>query len=123
LVYLTAVGGNFCNGSMLPAAVPLRAITVSGRRAAEDLERSRAAGFDRHLSKPTDPAVLESILREAAEEVRLKVRTNSEVKVLIGQKHWSVRSGRQLRRRETRWRAAGSERPVHKENNDELDSA
>src|ERR1700751_4788352 len=56
-------------------------------------------------------------------EVRLKVRTNSEVKVLIGQKHWSVRSGRQLRRRETGWRAAGSERPVHKQNDDELDSA
>jgi hypothetical protein len=48
--------------------------------------------------------------------VRLKVRTNNGVKVLIGQKHWSVRSGRQLRRRETGWRAAGSERPVHKQN-------
>jgi hypothetical protein len=60
---------------------------------------------------------------EGAREVRLKVRTNSEVKVLIGQKHWSVRSGRQLRRRETGWRAAGSERPVHKQNDDELDSA
>jgi hypothetical protein len=55
--------------------------------------------------------------------VRLRVRTNNGVKVLIGQKHWSVRSGRQLRRRETGWRAAESERPVHKENNDELDSA
>jgi len=55
--------------------------------------------------------------------VRLRVRTNSGVKVLIGQKHWSVRSGRQLRRRETGWRAAGSERPVHKQDNDELDSA
>jgi MFS family permease len=43
--------------------------------------------------------------------------------VPIGQKHWSVRSGRQLRRREAGWRAAGSERPVHKQNNDELDSA
>src|SRR6266446_10688916 len=56
-------------------------------------------------------------------DVRLRVRTNNEVKVLIGQKHWSVRSRRQLRRRETGWRAAGSERPVHKQNNDELDSA
>jgi hypothetical protein len=60
---------------------------------------------------------------EGSEEVRLRVRNNSGVKVLIGQKHWSVRSGRQLRRRETGWRAAGSERPVHKQNNDELDSA
>ena len=55
--------------------------------------------------------------------VRLRVRTNSRVKVPIGQKHWSVRSGRQLRRREAGWRAAGSERPVHKQNHDELDSA
>src|SRR5271170_3798072 len=55
--------------------------------------------------------------------VRLKVRTNSRVKVPIGQKHWSVRSGRQLRRREARWRATGSERPVHKQNKVELHSA
>ena len=55
--------------------------------------------------------------------VRLKVRTNSRVEVPIGQKHWSVRSGRQLRRREAGWRAAGSERPVRKQNNVELDSA
>src|SRR5258708_4105742 len=60
---------------------------------------------------------------EGVPEVRLKVRTNSGVKVLIGQKHWSVRSGRQLGRRETGWRAAGSERPVHKQDNDGLDSA
>jgi hypothetical protein len=57
------------------------------------------------------------------QDVRLRVRANSEVKVLIGQKHWSVGSGRQLRRREAGWRAAGSERPVHKQNNVELDSA
>ena len=55
--------------------------------------------------------------------MRLKVRTNSRVEVPIGQKHWSVRSGRQLRRREAGWRATGSERPVHKQNNVELDSA
>ena len=41
--------------------------------------------------------------------VRLKVRTNNRVKVPIGQEHWSVRSRRQLRRRETGWGAAGSE--------------
>jgi hypothetical protein len=50
---------------------------------------------------------------EVPGNVRLRVRTNSRVKVPIGQKYWSVRSGRQLRRRETGWRAAGSERPVH----------
>jgi hypothetical protein len=36
---------------------------------------------------------------ERAGDVRLKVRTNNRVKVPIGQKHWSVRSRRQLRRR------------------------
>jgi hypothetical protein len=55
--------------------------------------------------------------------VRLRVRTNSRVKVPIGQKHWSVRSGRPLRRREAGWGAAGSEGPVHNQNDDELDSA
>ena len=48
--------------------------------------------------------------------VRLRVRNNNGVKVLIGKKHWSVRSGRQLGRRETGWRAAESERAVHKQN-------
>jgi hypothetical protein len=43
---------------------------------------------------------------ERAREVRLRVRTNNRVEVPIGQKHWSVRSGRQLRRREAGWRAA-----------------
>ena len=64
---------------------------------------------------------MNAISAEGAVDVRLRVRTNSGVKVPIGQKHWSVRSGRQLRRRETGWGAAGSERPVHKQNNDELD--
>jgi hypothetical protein len=31
-------------------------------------------------------------LPRKAEEVRLKVRTNSRVEVPIGQKHWSIRS-------------------------------
>ena len=48
--------------------------------------------------------------------MRLKVRTNSRVKVPIGREHWPVRSRRQLRRREAGWRAAGSKRPVHKQN-------
>jgi hypothetical protein len=68
-------------------------------------------------------SVKDSTVPERTIEVRLKVRTNNGVKVLIGQKHWTVRSGRQLRRREAGWRAAGSERPVHKQNDDELDSA
>src|SRR5258708_20137938 len=56
-------------------------------------------------------------------DVRLRVRTNSGVEVPIGQQHWPVRSGRQLRRREAGGGAAGSERPVHKQNHVELDSA
>ena len=56
-------------------------------------------------------------------DVRLRVRTNSGVEVPIGQQHWPVRRGRQLRRREAGWGAAGSERPVHKQNHVELDSA
>ena len=55
--------------------------------------------------------------------MRLKVRANSEVEVLIGQQHWAVGSRRQLRRRETGWGATGSKRPVHKQDNVELDSA
>lgn len=46
---------------------PRRAIAVSGRGTAKDLERSQAAGFDQHLTKPLELAVLEAILREAAE--------------------------------------------------------
>jgi hypothetical protein len=53
--------------------------------------------------------------REAAIDVRLRVRTNSGVEVPIGQEHWPVGSRRQLRRRETGWGAAGSEGPVHKQ--------
>ena len=47
---------------------PWLAVAISGRRTAEDLERSRAAGFDRHLSKPVEIEILEAILREAARE-------------------------------------------------------
>ncbi len=60
---------------------------------------------------------------EAPRDVRLRVRTNRGVEVPIGQQHWPVRSGRQLRRREAGWGAAGSERPVDKQNHVELDSA
>jgi hypothetical protein len=56
-------------------------------------------------------------------KVRLKVRANSKGESPYRTEDWSVRSGRQLRRREAGWRAAGSERPVRNQNNDELDSA
>jgi two-component system CheB/CheR fusion protein len=47
---------------------PWRAIAVSGQRSAEDLTRSKTAGFDHHLLKPVAAAILEVILRKAAEE-------------------------------------------------------
>jgi CheY-like chemotaxis protein len=47
---------------------PWRAIAISGRWSAQDLARSEEAGFDYHFRKPVEMAVLEAILREAAEE-------------------------------------------------------
>ena len=47
---------------------PWRAIAISGRCGMQDLARSREAGFDRHFCKPVETAVLEAILREAAEK-------------------------------------------------------
>ena len=49
---------------------PRRAIAISGRRTAEDLERSQAVGFDQHLLKPVCDEILEAILREVSEEVQ-----------------------------------------------------
>ncbi|MFN3652254.1 MAG: ATP-binding protein [Armatimonadota bacterium] len=43
-------------------------IAVSGYGQSEDLERSRAAGFDHHVVKPVDPGKLERLLRDAAEQ-------------------------------------------------------
>jgi CheY-like chemotaxis protein len=48
---------------------PRRAIAISGRCSIQDLARSQEAGFDHHFCKPVEMAVLEAILREAAEEV------------------------------------------------------
>jgi CheY-like chemotaxis protein len=47
---------------------PWRAIAMSGQCSIQDLAKSRRAGFDYHLSKPVEIAILEAILREAAEE-------------------------------------------------------
>ena len=47
---------------------PWRAIAMSGRCSMQDLARSQQAGFDHHFCKPVEMAVLEAILREAAEE-------------------------------------------------------
>ena len=48
---------------------PRRAIAISGRCSIQHLARSQHAGFDHHFCKPVEMAVLEAILREAAEEV------------------------------------------------------
>jgi CheY-like chemotaxis protein len=48
---------------------PWRAIAMSGRSSMEYLARSQTAGFEQHLLKPVAPAIVEAILREAAEEV------------------------------------------------------
>ena len=42
--------------------IPL--IAMSGYGQPEDVRRSEAAGFDRHLTKPVDPARLASALRD-----------------------------------------------------------
>jgi len=41
-------------------------VAVTGYGREEDIQRSREAGFDRHLTKPVDPKMLEAMLREIA---------------------------------------------------------
>jgi CheY-like chemotaxis protein len=41
-------------------------VAVTGYGREEDIQRSREAGFDRHLTKPVDPKALEGMLREIA---------------------------------------------------------
>ena len=41
-------------------------VAVTGYGREEDIERSREAGFDRHLTKPVDPNALEAMLRAIA---------------------------------------------------------
>ncbi len=40
----------------------LHLVALSGYALPEDLERARAAGFDRHLAKPADLAKLDEVL-------------------------------------------------------------
>ena len=42
-----------------------RLIAVSGYGQDEDLRRSQEAGFDRHLTKPVDPAELQQLVADA----------------------------------------------------------
>jgi DNA-binding response OmpR family regulator len=43
----------------------IRGIALSGYGTEEDVQRSREAGFLRHLTKPVTPRVLEAAVREA----------------------------------------------------------
>lgn len=51
----------------LAAGQSLRGIALTGCATREDVNRSRAAGFARHLSKPFDLRVLEAMVTEMAE--------------------------------------------------------
>jgi two-component system CheB/CheR fusion protein len=39
-------------------------VALTGFGQAEDREQARAAGFDRHITKPADPDVLRTLLEE-----------------------------------------------------------
>jgi PAS domain S-box-containing protein len=49
-----------------PTLGPARLVALSGYAAPEDLEKSRAAGFDQHLAKPPDVAALEATIELGA---------------------------------------------------------
>jgi CheY-like chemotaxis protein len=48
---------------------PVRAVAMSGYGWKEDLEKSRAAGFEAHLLKPLKITELENVLRRMEQEV------------------------------------------------------
>jgi PAS domain S-box-containing protein len=48
----------------------LRGIALSGYGMEEDIRRSKSAGFDHHLTKPVDPAKIDSLLAKLMEESR-----------------------------------------------------
>jgi len=48
----------------------MRIVALTGWGQPEDRERTRAAGFDEHLTKPTDPDRLTALLAEYAAERR-----------------------------------------------------
>jgi CheY-like chemotaxis protein len=55
----------------------LAGIAISGYGSTEDIERSRAAGFIEHLTKPVDFRTLENAIEQAAEGTRSKNLVNS----------------------------------------------
>ena len=46
----------------------IRLVALTGWGQDEDKRRSREAGFDRHLTKPPDPEVLEQLIAECGRE-------------------------------------------------------
>jgi CheY-like chemotaxis protein len=51
-----------------PITASSRLIAVSGYGQEEDRRRSKEAGFDLHLTKPVDPAMLEALLAEESQK-------------------------------------------------------
>ena len=49
-----------------PALRTIRLVALTGYAGPDDIERSRAAGFDHHLAKPPDMAQLERVLADSA---------------------------------------------------------
>jgi PAS domain S-box-containing protein len=47
----------------------LRGVAVSGYGMDEDIQRSKAAGFDHHVTKPADPAKIDRLLAEVMREI------------------------------------------------------
>lgn len=55
-------------------------IAVTGWGRANDKEKSRAAGFDHHLSKPVDPAYVEDLLRAFLLERHTQMSANPDAR-------------------------------------------
>jgi CheY-like chemotaxis protein len=50
-----------------PETCGVRLVALTGYGQAEDRERALTAGFDRHVTKPVDPLLLEDLLRDPGE--------------------------------------------------------
>ena len=51
-----------------PETAAIRLVALTGWGQADDRRETSEAGFDYHLTKPTDPKVLEGLLRQFASE-------------------------------------------------------
>ncbi|HTL91619.1 MAG TPA: hypothetical protein VL176_04695 [Steroidobacteraceae bacterium] len=48
----------------MPWSVNATLVAVTGWGQEEDVERAHAAGFDHHMTKPIDPAAIQSLLHQ-----------------------------------------------------------